>query len=238
MVPDYLPRAGAAALLTAVARVRATVDLPVVARATGDRALRYQVIDGPTIKTHLPELVLLYQQVHGDLEASFRRPLVPLSDEYAALNVNITPPGGSYRWHYDRNPVTAVLYLNEVTGGEMELCPRYRIGGRLQAIPRLQQALDAGLAARPVRSLFGRAQLIEPTAGTLVMMRGDRSLHSVRRVLGTEDRICVVMSFEAPERPPAANQSLNDYLYSTSRVAGRDPNYASSPRTTPQAAPP
>lgn len=226
VVPEYLPAPSCAALLTAVGRCRDTVDLPVVARATGDRALRYQVIDGPTVLAHLPELVALYKQVQRHLEATYGRRLVALNDERAALNVNITPPGGSYRWHYDRNAVTAVLYLNEVTGGQIEMCPGYRISGRwLRKFPRLQRALDALLSASSVRRVVGRPELVEPAGGTLVMMKGDRCLHSVRPVLGDQDRICVVMSFDPAEGSSAPKEALNDYLYTTRSVGAGDPNY-------------
>jgi hypothetical protein len=32
-----------------------------------------------------------------------------------------------YRWHYDRNAVTGILYLNEVSGGETEMYSGCRI---------------------------------------------------------------------------------------------------------------
>lgn len=226
VVTGYLPDAQTAALLADVDRVRSVTELPMVARGGGERALRYQVIDGPAVKAHLPELISLSQLVQQDLERIYRRQLVPLDDERAALNVNITPPGGSYRWHYDRNANTAVLYLNQVTGGELEVCPGYRIAGRwLRPLPRLQQALDAGLTARPVRRVLGRPQLVAPAAGTLVSMRGDRCLHSVRPVAGTQDRVCVVMSFDPLGSSSSQRQLLNDYLYSSRRVGDVDPNY-------------
>lgn len=222
----YLPEAENTALLADVERIRSVTELPVVVRGGGERALRYQVIDGPAVRAHLPGLVGLYQRVQHDLERTYRRRLVPLDDDRAALNVNITPPGGSYRWHYDRNAVTAVLYLNQVTGGELEMCPGYRIAGRwLGPLPRLQQALDAGLGARPVRRVLGRPQLVTPAAGTLVSMRGDRCLHSVRPVTGAQDRVCVVMSYDPPRSSSSQRQLLNDYLYSSQGVGDVDPNY-------------
>lgn len=222
---DYLPQAENNALLAEVDRFRRVTELPVVARAGGERGLRYQVIDGPAVAAHLPGVVALYERVRRDLERTYRRPLVPLDDERAALNVNITSPEGSYRWHYDRNAVTAVLYLNQVTGGELELCPGYRITSRwLRRLPRLQQALDAGLAVRPVRRVLGGPQFVAPAPGTLVSMRGDRCLHSVRPVTGTQDRVCVVMSYDPPGSS-SRRQLLNDYLYSSQSVAGADPNY-------------
>lgn len=225
VTPAYLPEAENATVLAEVQRFRSVTELPVVAREGGERALRYQVIDGPTVAAHLPGLLALYQRVQHDLERAYRRRLVPLGDKRAALNVNITPPGGSYRWHYDRNAVTAVLYLNQVIGGELELCPGYCIAGRwLRPLPRRQEALDASLAPRPLRRVLGRPQLVAPAAGTLVSMRGDRCLHSVRPVAGAQDRVCVVMSYD----PPGASsqrQLLNDYLYSSRSVGAADPNY-------------
>ena len=52
--------------------------------------------------------------------------MAPIEDAVAARNINVTPPGGEYRWHYDRNAVTAIIYLNEVPGGETEIFANYR----------------------------------------------------------------------------------------------------------------
>lgn len=220
VVPDF---ADTAALLDAVERYAAERDLPVVNRPHGDRPLRYQVIDGHHIARHLPALVALASRVRCTAEALAEGELVPLADTAAALNVNITPPGGSYRWHYDRNPVTAVLYLNDVVGGELQLYPRHRLFlGRGRG--RLQRVADRLWRTRAVLRAIGRRVSVEPRPGLLVVMRGDRCLHNVAPMGGVRPRICVVMAFAEAERHQQRNLALDTYLYSTGAAAD-DPNY-------------
>lgn len=48
--------------------------------------------------------------------------------------------------------------------------------------------------------------------GTLLVVCGNRSLHSVRTVLGESERINVVLAFDVPGSHNAS-PSLDDYLY-------------------------
>jgi hypothetical protein len=144
------------------------------------------------------------------------------------VNVNITPAGGSYRWHYDRNAVTAVLYLNEVNGGEIEAYPNYRLLFKDLKSPRLQSLFDRFLQLSLCLRLFGKKRTIPPKPGLLVLMRGDRCLHSVRPVSGDRERICIVMSFDSPDASFAQETALDSYLYSSQNYSKKgDPNYAS-----------
>ena len=137
-----------------------------------------------------------------------RSPLI--DDRRAACNVNITPPGGGYRWHYDRNRVTALLYLNHIGGGETDLYPNYRLPAPISG--QLQKGLDRILLTRPARRFFGRVHTIAPAPGTLAVIRGDRTLHSVRAVTGDHDRINLVVAYD---RPGSTHQrpALDQYLY-------------------------
>jgi predicted 2-oxoglutarate/Fe(II)-dependent dioxygenase YbiX len=68
-------------------------------------------------------------------------------------------------------------------------------------------------------------RVIAPAAGRMVVMNGDRCLHSVRRVeRGT--RIALVFAYDFAGRTVAATGAeLDRYLY-TSETTRRDPNYA------------
>lgn len=136
-----------------------------------------------------------------------------MKDPVAGRNINITPPGGEYRWHYDRNAVTAILYLNEVPGGETEIFPNFRLVLRGKRYWRSQQRLDDLLRLRPVRHLFGHRTLVMPHRGTLVIMRGDIALHCVREVLGTENRIAVILAYDLSGLG-GQQRALNDYIES------------------------
>jgi hypothetical protein len=120
-------------LLGQIDDYRSTTDLPEIHRATRGRDLRYLVIDGHQIREQLPDIWDLYTgSVQARMSEVAGEEMFPLQNERAGVNVNVMEPGNSeYRWHYDRTPVTAVLYLNAVEGGAAEL---YRACGYCSAI--------------------------------------------------------------------------------------------------------
>ncbi len=216
-----------AALLEQVAVYRDGHDVPTVERRERERSLRYKVIDGPAIRRFLPDIQRLYiDEVLPLVRRLSGTDLVPLAHEKACVNINITPPGGEYRWHYDRNAVTAILYLNAVPGGETEMYPNYRLWLGRWKHTRAQQLLDRLLIHPLVRRVFGWKRQVAPREGTLLVMRGDRSLHSVAPVGGSADRINVIMSFDDPTVGMRAGAALDTYLYTQQTVGANDPNYA------------
>jgi hypothetical protein len=182
-------------------------------------------MDGSVIRQFCPALVDLTERIGEVVRNTTGLELVPMNNGTANLNVNITPPSGEYRWHYDRNIVTAILYLNSVAGGETEIYPNYRVHLGRWSATRLQRILDGFLRLSAMRQAFGKGEIIAPRAGLLVIMLGSRSLHSVRRVEGSEDRISVVMSFDDPRMCSAQLTDLDEYLYSREPVRSSDPNY-------------
>lgn len=199
--------------------------LPLIERQVRERSLRYKVVDGLRIAEAIPPIDDITRRVEEALERTCGPGLLPIEDSVAARNINVTPPGGEYRWHYDRNVATALIYLNEVPGGETEIFANFRLlvrGGRYQ---RIQQSLDDVLRLPVVRRLFGHQRLLKPRQGTLVIMHGNTALHSVRAVLGTEDRIAIVLAYDYPGRGQQRN-ALNSYLYTRARPTVGDPNYS------------
>ncbi len=75
-----------------------------------------------------------------------------------------------------------------------------------------------------VRRLFGHQVVVEPHRGTLLIMRGNTTLHSVRAVLGESDRIAVVLAYDFAGQEYRRN-ALNDYLYTSAHPSEGDPNY-------------
>lgn len=221
IVETYLDDAACTALLGEIHAYAATHELPLIVREDGERALRYKVIDGDAIHADLPSLVALYERV-GALVRASDATLIPLPNRTASVNVNLTPPGGEYRWHYDRNAVTAILFLNAVAGGETEMYANHRL--------RLGRAKDT-FAQRALDRLwrfftrFTAPLVVAPAPGRMIVMRGDRCLHSVRRVTGNEERINVIMTFDTPGARFRAEENLDPYLYSKTATPDFDPNY-------------
>jgi len=226
LVHAFLPEEDCRRHEEAVRELGRRVELPLIVRESGGRSLRYRVVDGRNIEAALPQIGEIGDRVARLLQTLCGVTLEPISDSVAARNINVTPPGGEYRWHYDRNTVTAILYLNEVEGGETELFANYRLLFRGGRHLRIQRVLDAMVRPALIRSMAGRRRLVSPRRGSLLVMRGDRALHSVRRVGGDQDRINLVLAFDLPG-VVHSRQGLNRYLYEDAAVAvAGDPNYA------------
>jgi hypothetical protein len=225
MIDRYLSAADCTELLESIEAFRKTHTLPFIHREVAGRSLHYSVIDGDLVHEHFPELTRLYGRVQQVVKQHFGDDLVPYPNRAVTVNVNITPPGGEYRWHYDRNPVTAILYLNTVPGGETEMYPGHRIHLGRWKNSGLQQRLDRLVQWALLLRLSGKHTIVSPEQGLLVMMRGDRCLHSVRRVEGSQDRINVIMSFDTPHARVGQQKNLDSYLYSDKPAPSSDPNY-------------
>ena len=214
-------------LLGLIAQYRAAHEVPEVYRKVRGRSLHYFVIDGHQVEQHLPAIWRLYEQVNDVVDKTSGQALEPLENRRVGANVNITPPGGEYRWHYDRNAVTAIIYLNEVQGGETELYPHFRL--RLKRrYSALQRWLDRLLQTAPVRRLFGRHVMVAPRRGSIVLMKGNTCLHSVRPVGGEADRINIILAYDEPGAHFAIEKNLDTYLYTKAEQASADPNYVGS----------
>jgi hypothetical protein len=224
VIDDFLTQIECDEILNAIHSYRERREPPLIDRAERGRSLRYRVIDGTAVAQGLSELELLYQRTGELISAWTGHALVPIADRVAGININITPPGGEYRWHYDRNAVTAIVYLNNVKGGATEIYPNHRI-----VLPRrlhaLQHGIDTIARRRPVLALIGTKSVVTPRTGRLVVMRGDRCLHSVCPVEGTEERINLCMAYDRLGARARPHDALDDYLYTDHEVGGPDPNY-------------
>ena len=208
--------------LDVINNYRQHVSLPVITRPTVPRPLCYSVIDGYQILDSLPQIQRLHEKTTRLIKRMFGDRIEPLADQQVACNVNITHPGGSYRYHYDRNAVTAILYLNETSGGETECYPDHRLQVRSTD---LQRAMDRVFTNEVFRWIFARQVLVRPRTGRLLVMRGNRCLHSVREVSGSTHRINLVMSYDVKGAQYANSDQLNSYLYNVEAGPPEDPNY-------------
>jgi 2OG-Fe(II) oxygenase superfamily len=224
---EFLSPKRCSEFLENVESYREQFKLPEIYRPMKTRSLRYNVIDGDRIKEHLAEIWSLYQGKMIELVNGLTpQEFVPLDNTKVGVNVNVMPPGRSeYRWHYDRNAVTCILYLNAIEGGETILYPNYRIllgnRGRMFA----QQMLDSFLHTKVLRRIFGKKTAISPRPGRLAIMRGNQCWHSVRSVEGKQDRINIICAYDLPGAQFPMEESLDSYIYTQEEMASSDPNY-------------
>ena len=225
VIDEFLTAEQCQDILEQIANYRNSNEVVEVYRPRRERSLHYFVINGEQIEGNFPQIQQLYQDVGKVAIEVSGQNLIPLNNKIPAVNINIVRPGGEYRWHYDRNAVTALLYLNTVEGGEIELYPNYRIALGSQKFTVLQRVFDELLQLRLVRHLFSNKISVKPRAGMLLIMRGDRCLHSVTPVAGDQERINVVMSYDKPGAQVSVEKGLDSYLYTTKKQVSSDPNY-------------
>ena len=212
--------------LDLISEYRQLFFVPNIYRDVKPIPLNYSVIDGNAVQSHLQDIQKLYRTINQLINELMDEQLFPLESLQVGCNVNITNKGGTYRWHYDRNAVTALLYLNQVEGGELEFYPNYRIFYPNVRYSGFQSILDRILQFSLVRNLCSQRIVVKPQPGLLVIMRGNQCLHSVRPVTGADDRINIVMAYDLPNANFAIENQLNTYLYSSANMSASDPNYS------------
>jgi|SRR5580658_707356 hypothetical protein len=225
LIDHYLSEDDCGQLLRDIEEYRSAHEIPTIYRAQPGRSLRYLVIDGDRIHESFPGIVGIYRRVGQLVQRMGGMDLAPLSNRAASVNVNVIEAGGEYRWHYDRNAVTAILYLNAVSGGETEMYPNYRLRLGRWKHTCAQRWLDRVLRTRWLIEWFGHKTEISPRAGRILVMRGDRCLHSVRPVEGPRERVNIIMTFDLPDARFPVQRDLDPYLYSKVPAPSVDPNY-------------
>lgn len=223
---SYLSTADCRAWLARIADYRSRNELPEIHRPMRGRSLRYSVIDGEAIAAAFPGLETFYREILELARQKSGLRLEPMRLRRVAININITRPGGEYRWHYDRNALTAILYLNASQGGVTEMYPGFRWALQGKTHSAWQERLDRLWMSGLFRRCFGRKIEVRPEPGRLLLMRGDRCLHSVTGVSGGEDRVNVIFSFDEVGAAHPQEAGLNDYLYTPATLGDSDPNYS------------
>jgi hypothetical protein len=180
-----------------------------VVRAGEDRLL-YSVLTGDVIREEMAELYAFYasDESRAWVAAVAGEPEIHVSSQLrSAINVNILRPADRYRWHFDANPYTALLYLSdhEPGGGELELYPNLREGRRDD--PQWDRHVTSAehLASREKIS-------IRPAAGTLVLIDGSVTYHRVAPVVGRSARLSAPLVY-LPQQDETRPEHLDDYLY-------------------------
>ncbi len=126
--------------------------------------------------------------------------MTTLEDRSVGISVNLTDKGGKFQPPYDRNIITAVLYLNDnYKGGEMVLYPRIRwwLGRQVSQHLRLTQiVLDRIVRSKWYLALFTDKIKVKPKAGDLLVFEGVRTLHTVLPVKSGEVRVSVQFAYD------------------------------------------
>ena len=139
-------------------------------------------------------------------------PLHPMACRYQSVNISVMGDGGCQNWHFDGAEFSTTLMLQKPeAGGDFECVPRLRSVGdeNYAGVTRVMDGDRSGVVPIPVE------------AGTLMIFRGEHSLHRVAPVSGPRRRLLVIFHYDT--RPGLIGSlAINRALY--------------GPRAEPQAA--
>lgn len=126
--------------------------------------------NGASLISELPGIKLIHDFIYSRMASSIEKLLV-IDDLPVAISANLLrhEDGHAFRYHFDRNEYTAVLYLTENQGFPFRLYPNIRTDPLLGDSTWLYQQ-DA---TAPIN--------IAPIPGRLVVFRGRTCLHGVIR---------------------------------------------------------
>ena len=130
--------------------------------------IRIQTLNGQTLVAAIPELQLLHDNIHARLAESIAG-LLMLDDLPVAISANLLRPGQghAFRYHFDRNEHTAVLYLSDCA--DLPLCLH----------PNIRTDPMDGEATWHYRQDTRQPIRIDPRPGRLVCFHGRTTLHGV-----------------------------------------------------------
>lgn len=148
--------------------------------------------NGSTLVSELPEIEKIYLEIHAHMAGQIANLLV-LEDLPVAISANFLrqEQGHSFRYHFDRNEYTAVLYLTD--SPDLPLC----IHPKIRTDPAVGESLwlYEKESRTPVR--------VDPSPGRLVCFHARTSLHGVISspdVTSTTDRISLQFAFDTRRR--------------------------------------
>lgn len=194
-----------------------------IERKVAGKWLSYTVIPGEIIRRRTPEIYRFYR---SQAMRQFIQKITSAEKMYtsqhlrSSININyLHTPRQVYRWHFDAEPYTAVLFLTSL---------KEQDGGAFRARPPRRRDYDA--RSSPKGSARGEVRPIRHKAGNLVIMDGSICAHSVAPLRRDCDRVTLIMVYPDSlgwHRPP----KLDDYLYDGNVIDENfhhDPNFPSS----------
>ncbi len=176
---------------------------------------KFLTINGEDLERKIPAISKIEEKVFSLINLIYRNKLAPLENKVIGKSLNLTPPSGVLSWHYDRNLVTAIIYLNEINGGELEVYPNYRIrinNNHIGIIKLIQKFFDAILRPKFIRLVLGNKVKYQPETGSLVII-DSTCLHQVSAVREGPKRLALVLCYDYLGKKFDINNTRNYYGY-------------------------
>ena len=163
------------------------------------KSSKFKTINGIDLFQNIPEVEQLYNEFLKIATTISGKNLRKLKNTKIGASINITGIGGNFQYHYDRNYITVVLYINEVDGGKMLAVPRYRIFNKtiVESSNRIKQFIET---LNTKFANYSKKKIeIQPKPGKVFIFEGRQTLHSVTKVNSGEPRISIQFAYDSNE---------------------------------------
>lgn len=163
-------------------------------------ASHFDTFNGSLVDEQVPTLNGIYDHCLLQEIKKLDPRMETLAQRNIGLSINVMQNNGKFQPHFDRNRLTAVLYVNDnYVGGEMRLYPRIRYwlgpsAGWLKK--KLQRLLDRYARRDGYVSTYSKQASIKPQAGDLIVFEGTRTYHTVQPVIAGMNRISIQFAYD------------------------------------------
>lgn len=160
----------------------------------------FRTINGSTIDNNIPEITSIYDNTIHKIVGLINNNMFTLVDRKIGVSINKTSKGNNFQAHFDRNLITAVIYVgDQFKGGTMLIHPRVRIllknNTKYSILRKAQLFFDKVVKTPIYLKFFSRSIEITPKVGTLLIFEGSKTLHEVKPVL-EGDRISIQLAYD------------------------------------------
>tara|TARA_B100000579_G_scaffold375600_1_gene340517 strand:- start:374 stop:1069 length:696 start_codon:yes stop_codon:yes gene_type:complete len=159
----------------------------------------FKTINGEKLLKLIPETEILYDKFMLLASDISGEKLVKINNSKIGISLNLTTEGDSFQFHYDRNLITVVAYINEVKGGQMLLSPRARLFSNNNPQRKIYSKFISLLEI--IKTKLAESSLIKkvginPNPGKAIIFEGRETLHKVEKVEKGYDRISIQFAYD------------------------------------------
>ena len=177
---------------------------------------RFKTLNGKTLIKASQMCLMLRDQTLKLIKKYIDDKIVNILNMKIGVSANIMSVGDKFKKHYDRNKITAVIYLNQLVGeGEMICYPRCRFllpGRYLFGLRHLQSFLDLIVLAPFYQKYLVKKIIIAPKPGRVVFFEGNRTLHGVQPLHKKSSvRYSIQLAYDLCEDMFGENKTTNYY---------------------------
>jgi hypothetical protein len=212
-VDNYISQEECAKIIEDVEKINAINKLITVDGSKASESF-FQTVNGSLLTDASNICISIRDATLSQLNSSFDKSLKNIKNTKIGISINRTPENGRFVKHFDRNKITAVIYLSSCIGGEMVSFPRIRLllpWRYKRGFKMAQSILDKIIRTSVYQRWLSRPIITIPKPGKVIFFEGSRTLHGVHMVKqGSTPRYSLQLAYDDNENS-FCDKDIKDY---------------------------